>query len=62
MALSPADMPSHSRIAIIGGGIAGVDRSHLESGRFEVNVAGDLVPVRAQFAPFYDPQRTRVLA
>jgi sarcosine dehydrogenase len=34
----------------------------LAAARWEVDVAGSLVPARVAFAPPYDPQRARVLA
>jgi 4-methylaminobutanoate oxidase (formaldehyde-forming) len=34
---------------------AGVTKSWLENGGFEVQIAGRRYPVRAQLAPFYDP-------
>lgn len=37
-----------------------VDASFLESGRFEVEVAGIRVPARASLRPFYDPNNVRV--
>ncbi|MGY3387542.1 glycine cleavage system T protein [Bradyrhizobium sp. USDA 3311] len=37
-----------------------VDASFLQSGKFEVEVAGVRVPARASFRPFYDPNNSRV--
>lgn len=37
-----------------------VDASFLQSGKFEVEVAGVRLPVRASLRPFYDPKNSRV--
>ena len=37
-----------------------VDTPFLESGRFEVEVAGERIPARATLRPFYDPSNSRV--
>lgn len=37
-----------------------VDASFLQSGKFEVEVAGVRLPVRASLRPFYDPNNSRV--
>lgn len=41
---------------------AGVDRAFLETGRFEVELAGDRFAVMAHLAPAYDPNGLRVKA
>jgi 4-methylaminobutanoate oxidase (formaldehyde-forming) len=39
---------------------AGVSAEWLGSGGFEVVINGTSYPATLQFAPFYDPERTRV--
>lgn len=34
----------------------GVSKSWIDEGQFEVQIAGDMYPIRAQLAPFYDPK------
>ncbi len=41
---------------------AGVTREWIETGRYEIEVAGKAWPARASLRPFYDPGRERVLA
>ena len=41
---------------------AGVDRGFLETGRFEVELAGDRFAVTAHLAPAYDPKGARIKA
>ncbi|GAA4175435.1 GcvT family protein [Shinella granuli] len=41
---------------------AGVDRAFLETGRFEVELAGERFPVAAHLSPAYDPGSLRVKA
>jgi len=36
------------------------DRSFIESGRYEIEIAGELVPALASLRPFYDPSNLRV--
>jgi sarcosine dehydrogenase len=38
----------------------GVDPSFVLSGKYELEVAGDLIPATASLAPFYDPQGERL--
>jgi 4-methylaminobutanoate oxidase (formaldehyde-forming) len=40
----------------------GVTAAWLAAQRFEVHTPAGLLPARVQFAPFYDPQRLRILA
>jgi 4-methylaminobutanoate oxidase (formaldehyde-forming) len=40
---------------------AGVDDAFVNSGRYEINVAGRLCPARASLRAPYDPKRTRIL-
>ncbi|MCX4244105.1 GcvT family protein [Paraliomyxa miuraensis] len=37
-----------------------IDRAHVDGGRWEVNVAGRMVPARVSIAPLYDPKMKRI--
>jgi 4-methylaminobutanoate oxidase (formaldehyde-forming) len=39
---------------------AGVDKSYIENGQFEVGVAGTRVAAKVSFRPFYDPDNRRI--
>ena len=47
-------------LAMIEGGDAPVDRAFLEGGRWEVEIAGKLHPVRPSLRPLYDPANQRI--
>jgi glycine cleavage system aminomethyltransferase T len=36
------------------------DQSFVESGRYEIEVAGENIPAQASLRPFYDPSNLRV--
>ncbi len=40
----------------------GVTRDFVEAGNFEIEVAWERIPAKAQLDPFYDPKMTRVKA
>ena len=41
-------------------GKGGVTKDYVESGRFEIEVAGERVPATASLRPMYDPRAERV--
>ena len=37
-----------------------VDKEYIESGKFEIDVAGDLIPAKASLSAMYDPRAERM--
>ena len=40
--------------------LGGVDKEYLDSGSFEIDIAGQRIPAKASLRPFYDPTSGRV--
>jgi 4-methylaminobutanoate oxidase (formaldehyde-forming) len=47
-------------LAMVDGGGGPVDQAYLDSGRWEVDVAGELVPAMVSLRPLYDPDMKRI--
>ena len=61
-------LPAHAQIVVIGGAVGmgfvnhpdGVSADFINSGDFEIDIAGQRYPARASLRPMYDPKNERV--
>lgn len=52
-------LPSHSRAVVIGGGSV-IDNEWINSGKYEIEVEGKMVPATVHIKSPYDPDNERV--
>ena len=50
-------LPNHAQVVIIGGGI---DDEWIMAGKYEINVAGKMFPIKIHMDPIYDPKSEKV--